>query len=114
VPIIDVWDGIVLLPLVGNIDTRRAQRVMERMLEAITKSQADYVLLDISGVPMVDTNVAASLMRAVQASRLLGCEPLIVGISPEIAQTLVHLGLDFSAVTAYSSLREGLLKLIKR
>lgn len=114
VPIIEVHDGIVLLPLVGNIDARRAQLVMERMLEGITSRQAEYVIIDISGVAMVDTHVAGSLLRAVQASRLLGCETILVGISPEIAQTMVQLGIDFGAITTYASLKQGLVALLGR
>lgn len=114
VPTIEVWDGVVLLPLIGSIDSRRAQRVMERMLEAITDSGAHHVILDISGVPLVDTAVAAALLRGVQASRLLGCVCVLVGISPEIAQTLVQLGVDFSQIATRASLKQALQGLLER
>jgi len=112
VPTIEVWDGVVLLPLIGSIDSRRAQRVMERMLEAITTSGAHHVILDISGVPLVDTAVAAALLQGVQASRLLGCTCVLVGIGPEIAQTLVQLGVDFSQIATRASLKQALQGLL--
>ena len=112
VPAIEVWDGVVLLPLIGTIDSRRAENVMDRMLEAITESGAHHVILDISGVPLVDTAVAAALLRGVQASKLLGCTCVLVGIRPEIAQTLVQLGVDFSQIATRASLKQALQGLL--
>ena len=108
VPVIQVWEGILLLPLIGVIDSRRAAQVLENMLEAIARSSAEIVILDITGVPVVDTSVASYLVRAVQAAQLLGCQSILVGISPEIAQTLVGLGIDFSRITTRATLQNGL------
>ncbi len=108
VPVIQVWQDILLLPLIGVIDSRRATQVLESLLESIASASAQIVIIDITGVPMVDTGVASYLVRAVQAAQLLGCQTLLVGISPEIAQTLVGLGVDFSRIITRSTLRSGL------
>jgi rsbT co-antagonist protein RsbR len=114
VPVIQVWDNILLLPLIGVMDSRRAGQVMESLLEAIARHSAQVVLLDITGVPVVDTSVASHLVRSVQAAQLLGCESLLVGISPEIAQTLVGLGVDFSRITTRATLQSGLEYALRR
>jgi rsbT co-antagonist protein RsbR len=114
VPVIQVWDGILLLPLVGVLDSRRAGRVLESLLVAIANDNAEVVILDITGVPVVDTSVASYLVRSVQAAQLLGCQSLLVGISPEIAQTLVGLGVDFSRIPTRSTLQSGLEFALKR
>jgi len=108
VPVIQVWESILLIPLVGFIDSRRANQVMTSLLEAIAHVSAQIVILDVTGVPVVDTSVASHLVRAVQSAQLLGCQSLLVGISPEIAQTLVGLGVDFSHITTMSTLQDGL------
>lgn len=108
VPVIQIWEGVLLVPLVGAIDSRRAAQVMENLLESIGREGAEIVIIDITGVPMVDTSVASHLVRAVQAAQLLGCQSVMVGISPEIAQTLVGLGIDFSRITTRASLQNGL------
>jgi rsbT co-antagonist protein RsbR len=107
-PVIQVWESVLLLPLIGVLDSRRAGRVLASMLEAIAGAGAQIVILDITGVPVVDTSVASHLVRAVQAAQLLGCQTLLVGISPEIAQTLVGLGVDFSKITTRATLQNGL------
>jgi rsbT co-antagonist protein RsbR len=108
VPVIQVWESVLLLPLIGVLDSRRAAQVMESLLESIGRAGAQVVILDITGVPVVDTSVAGYLIRAVQAAQLLGCESILVGISPEIAQTLVGLGVDFSRITTRATLQNGL------
>jgi rsbT co-antagonist protein RsbR len=108
VPVIQVWESILLIPLVGVIDSRRATQVLTSLLEAIARVGAQIVILDVTGVPVVDTSVASHLVRAIQSAQLLGCQSLLVGISPEIAQTLVGLGVDFSHITTRSTLQSGL------
>jgi rsbT co-antagonist protein RsbR len=114
VPVIQIWKDILLLPLIGVMDSRRAVLVMENLLESIARAQAQIVIVDITGVPMVDTSVASNLIRAVQAAELLGCQSILVGISPEIAQTLVGLGVDFSHITTRATLQNGLEDALKR
>jgi rsbT co-antagonist protein RsbR len=107
-PVIQVYENILVLPLVGAIDTERARRVMEELLLGITHYQAELVIIDITGVPVVDTSVANHLMQAVKAARLLGAQSILVGISREIAQTLVHLQIDLTAVVTRSNLQAGI------
>lgn len=95
-PVIQLWDGILTMPLIGVIDSRRAISIMEDVLEAITRYHAETLIIDITGVAVIDTAVAKHLILTVQACRLLGCEAMLVGISPQIAQTIVTLGLDMS------------------
>lgn len=114
VPVIQVWDHILLLPLIGVIDSRRATQVTESLLQSIARAGARFVILDITGVPMVDTSVASYLVRAVQAAQLLGCQSILAGISPEIAQTLVGLGVDFSQVLTKATLQNGLSHALKQ
>ena len=114
VPVIQVWESVLLLPLVGALDSRRAAQVLENLLESIARTGTQVVILDITGVPVVDTSVASHLVRAVQAAQLLGCESILVGISPEIAQTLVGLGVDFSRITTRATLQNGLEYALKR
>jgi rsbT co-antagonist protein RsbR len=107
-PVIQVWPGILALPIVGTVDTMRAQEMNEAMLERIVSSGSEIVLLDITGVPVVDTAVARHLLETVAAARLLGAEVMIVGLSPRTAMTLVQLGLDLAGVTTRASLAKGL------
>lgn len=107
-PVIQLWDGIVALPLVGTIDSNRAKEIMEKLLDAVIAHEADIVVIDITGVPVVDTQVANRLMRTVEAVRLLGTRSIITGINPVIAQTLVQLGVDLSQLTTKATLRAGL------
>jgi len=108
VPVIQIWENILLLPLVGAIESRRAAQVMEHLLESVGRIGAQIVIIDITGVPIVDTSVASYLIRTVQATQLLGCKSILVGISPEIAQTLVGLGVDFSQIPTRATLQSGL------
>lgn len=107
-PVIQVWDGILALPLIGTIDSRRALQITDSLLSAISDRQADCVIIDITGIPMVDTQVAAYLLQATQASMLLGCAVCVVGISAEIAQTLVQLDVDFRSMITLANLQAGI------
>jgi ribose transport system substrate-binding protein len=107
-PIIPISDKILVLPLVGSIDTARANRILESMLDAITTRQAEVLIIDITGVPVVDTAVAHHLVQATRAVQLLGARAILVGITPEVAQIVVQLGIDLSTVETKSSLQLGL------
>lgn len=107
-PVVEVWHGVLALPLVGTIDTGRARQITHSLLNAIRETQARIVILDISGVPLVDTRVANHLIKTIQAARLLGTRGILVGISPEIADTLINLDLRFDGIETYFSLRQGL------
>jgi len=112
-PVIPLLDGILVLPLIGTIDTRRAKQIMDNLLNGIVEAQADTVLIDISGVPIVDTQVAHHLIKTVQAASLLGARCIIVGIRPEFAQTIVKLGIDFGSIVTKNSLQAGLKLALK-
>jgi rsbT co-antagonist protein RsbR len=107
-PVVRVWDGIIALPLVGSIDSVRAKDIMETLLDAVVAYAAEVVIIDITGVSVVDTQVANRLMRTVEAVRLLGTKSIITGINPVIAQTLVQLGIELEHLTTKSSLQAGL------
>lgn len=107
-PVIRVWDGIVALPIIGTLDSSRTQVVMESLLQEIVESGSSIAILDISGVPAVDSLVAQHLIKTVSATRLMGAECIISGIRPEIAQTVVHLGIDLSNVITKASLASAL------
>ncbi|GAA4229721.1 STAS domain-containing protein [Sagittula sp. NFXS13] len=107
-PVVELWDRIVAVPLVGTLDSMRAQEVMENTLSAIVDKKADIVIIDITGVLTVDTQVAQHLIRTAAAVRLMGAEAIISGISPRIAQTMVQLGVDTGEIRTRSSLRMAL------
>lgn len=107
-PVIRVWDGIVALPIIGTLDSSRTQVVMESLLQQIVETGSTIAILDISGVPAVDTLVAQHLIKTVSATRLLGAECIISGIRPEIAQIVVHLGIDLSGIITKSTLASAL------
>ena len=107
-PVIQVWEEILVLPLIGTIDSARAKQIMENLLESIVATKSSIVIMDITGVPAVDTEVANRLLRTMQAAKLMGAECVLTGISPQISQTLVHIGVDLSGVTTRASLRDGL------
>jgi rsbT co-antagonist protein RsbR len=109
-PVVQLWDGILLAPLVGYIDDKRAELLVERLLGAITERRAEIVLLDITGVSRVDAAVADHLVRIVRASRLLGARAVLVGISPAIAGTLVALGVDLGQIETSADLQRGLAR----
>jgi rsbT co-antagonist protein RsbR len=107
-PLIPITDEVVIMPLIGTIDSQRAQQVMEALLEGVAQHQADLVILDITGVSVVDTQVAQSFIQAAHAVRLLGAQVMLTGIQPQIAQTLVHLGVDLSGIQTQGSLQAGI------
>jgi rsbT co-antagonist protein RsbR len=107
-PLIPVFENITIMPLIGTIDTDRAKTIMENLLQGVVKHRAEVVLIDITGVPVVDTMVAHHVIQAAEAVRLVGTKCLIVGIRPEIAQTIVNLGIDLSHIITKNSLRNGL------
>lgn len=106
-PLIPVMDSITVMPLIGTIDTERAKLIMENLLEGVIKHNAEVVLIDITGVPVVDTMVAHHIIQAAEAVRLIGSNCILVGIRPEIAQTIVNLGIDLGKFPTKSSLRKG-------
>ena len=113
-PVIPVSDDVLVLPLVGAIDSYRAQQVLSIVLERLTETQARVVLLDITGVPVIDTQVAHTLIRTGQAVQLLGARLILTGIRPEIAQALVGLGVELTAMITYSTLQRGLAEVDRR
>src|SRR5690606_2758808 len=102
-PLIPVMDNITIMPLIGTIDTERAKFIMENLLDGVMRHNAEVVLIDITGVPVVDTMVAHHLFQATEAVRLLGAKCILVGIRPEIAQTIVNLGINFSNLPTKST-----------
>ncbi|WP_186576327.1 RsbT co-antagonist protein RsbRA [Aquibacillus kalidii] len=106
-PLIPVMDNITIMPLIGTIDTERAKLIMENLLDGVIKHNAEVVLIDITGVPVVDTMVAHHIIQAAEAVRLIGSTCILVGIRPEIAQTIVNLGIDLGKFPTKSSLRKG-------
>ncbi|MGM9476175.1 STAS domain-containing protein [Pedobacter sp. GSP4] len=107
-PVIRVWDGILALPIIGTLDSSRTQIVMENLLQEIVETGSSIAILDISGVPAVDSLVAQHLIKTVSATRLMGAECIISGIRPEIAQTVVHLGIDLSNIITKATLASAL------
>src|SRR5262249_9603568 len=112
-PVVELWEGIVLLPLIGTLDSERSQMVMENLLNHIVKSRAQIAIIDITGVPTVDTLVAQHLIRTVSAARLMGADCIISGIRPQIAQTIVHLGLQLDVVSK-ATMADALALALKR
>lgn len=113
-PVIKLWEGIVAVPLIGTLDSERTQVVMESLLEAIVENEAVVAIIDITGVPTVDTLVAQHLLKTVAAARLMGAECIISGIRPQIAQTIVHLGVELGDVTTKSNLADALRVALKK
>jgi len=107
-PILQVWEGIVVAPLIGTLDSQRTQRFMEVLLERIVETQSDVALVDITGVPTVDTQTAHHLLETISAVKLLGAQVVLTGVRPAIAQTIVQLGIDLSEIITRSSLVAGL------
>lgn len=107
-PVVQVWDGILLVPLIGTLDSQRTQQAMEKLLTSIAETNSPVALIDITGVPAMDTQTARHLVETVTAVRLLGSEVLLTGVRPAIAQTLVHLGIELSGIITRSSLASGL------
>jgi rsbT co-antagonist protein RsbR len=113
-PVVTLWDGILALPLVGTLDSARTQVVMEKLLQALVDTGSEHAIIDITGVSAVDTQVAQHLLKTVMAARLLGAECIISGIRPQIAQTVVALGIEFGDVSTKASLSDALLLALRR
>jgi rsbT co-antagonist protein RsbR len=113
-PVVKLWDGILALPLVGTLDSARTQVVMEKLLQALVDTGSEHAIIDITGVSAVDTQVAQHLLKTVMAARLLGAECIISGIRPQIAQTVVALGIEFGDVSTKASLSDALLLALRR
>jgi rsbT co-antagonist protein RsbR len=113
-PVVQVLDDILILPLIGAIDTSRADQIVSQVLEGITRHRAAVVIVDITGVPVVDTAVAGHLMRTFLAARMLGAECVLTGVSPPMAQILVKAGIDVGELSTKGSLRSGLLYALER
>ncbi len=107
-PVIKLWDGVLAVPVIGTLDSSRAQMVMESLLERLVETGSQLAIIDITGVPTVDTLVAQHLMKTVTAIRLMGAESIISGIRPQIAQTIVHLGIDLQGIITKSTLADAL------
>jgi rsbT co-antagonist protein RsbR len=106
-PVVKLWDGILALPLIGTLDSQRTQIVMETLLTRIVETGSEVAIIDITGVPTVDTLVAQHLMKTVSAARLMGVDCILSGIRPQIAQTIVHLGVDLSGIVTKATLAEA-------
>jgi rsbT co-antagonist protein RsbR len=113
-PVVRLWDGIIAVPLVGTLDSARTQLVMEKLLETLVATGADHAVLDITGVATVDTEVAQHLLKTVNAARLLGAECIICGIRPQVAQTIVSLGIEFGDIATKATLADALAHALKR
>ena len=107
-PVLQIWDGVLALPLVGDVDDRRSRQITEELLATIIETQSPIVLVDITGLGHMDTAVIAQMMRTVRAARMLGTDVWIVGVSPAVAQTIVGLGVDLGRMTTFATLRQGL------
>jgi rsbT co-antagonist protein RsbR len=112
-PVVRLWDGIIAVPLVGTLDSARAQLVMEKLLDTLVATGADHAVIDITGVPTVDTEVAQHLLKTVSAARLLGAECVISGIRPQVAQTIVSLGIEFGDIATKATLADALALALK-
>jgi rsbT co-antagonist protein RsbR len=106
-PVVKLWDGVLALPMIGTLDSARTQVVMESLLQRIVETEAEIAIIDITGVPTVDTLTAQHLLKTVTAARLMGADCIISGIRPQIAQTIVHLGVDLTAVTTKATLADA-------
>jgi rsbT co-antagonist protein RsbR len=113
-PVVKLWDGILALPMIGTLDSARTQIVMESLLQKIVETESQIAIIDITGVPTVDTLVAQHLLKTVTAIRLMGADCIISGVRPQIAQTIVHLGVDLQGVTTKANLADALALALKR
>jgi rsbT co-antagonist protein RsbR len=113
-PVVKLWEGVLALPMIGTLDSARTQVVMESLLQRIVDTGADIAILDITGVPTVDTQVAQHLIKTVTAARLMGADCIISGIRPQIAQTIVHLGVDLQGMVTKATLADAFAVALKR
>ncbi|PWU43907.1 anti-anti-sigma factor [Micromonospora globispora] len=112
-PVVKIWEGVVAVPLVGTLDSARAQVVMERLLQTLVDTGSPYAIIDITGVPAVDTQVAQHILKTVVAARLMGADCIISGIRPQIAQTIVALGIEFGDIATKASLADALRQVLR-
>jgi rsbT co-antagonist protein RsbR len=113
-PVMKLWEGVIAVPLVGTLDSARTQLVMEKLLETLVATGAEHAVLDITGVPTVDTEVAQHLLKTVSAARLLGTECIVSGIRPQVAQTIVSLGIEFGDIATKATLADALAHALNR
>ncbi|RXQ99909.1 STAS domain-containing protein [Pseudoxanthomonas composti] len=113
-PVVKLWDGVLALPMIGTLDSQRTQVVMESLLQRIVETGSEIAIIDITGVPTVDTLVAQHLLKTITAIRLMGADAIVSGVRPQIAQTIVHLGLDLQGVVTKASLADALALALKR
>ena len=113
-PVVKLWEGILALPIIGTLDSARTQIVMESLLQAVVQSNSRFAIIDITGVPTVDTLVAQHLLKTITAARLMGAECVISGVRPQIAQTIVHLGIDLSQVITKAKLSDAFALALKK
>ncbi|WP_369216707.1 STAS domain-containing protein [Streptomyces flavofungini] len=113
-PVVRLWDGVIAVPLVGTLDSARTQVVMEKLLHALVDTGSEQAIIDITGVPAVDTQVAQHLLKTIVAARLMGAECTVSGISPQIAQTIVALGIEFEGIVTKASLADALKLALRR
>jgi len=113
-PVVKLWDGVVAVPLIGTLDSARSQVAMERLLQALVDTGSPYAILDITGVPAVDTQVAQHILKTVIAAQLMGAQCIISGIRPQIAQTIVSLGIEFGDIATKANLSDALQYVLRR
>jgi rsbT co-antagonist protein RsbR len=113
-PVVKLWEGVVAVPLIGTLDSARTQVVMEKLLQTLVDTGSEHAIIDITGVPAVDTEVAQHLLKTVVAARLMGAECTISGIRPQIAQTIVALGIEFGDIPTKATLADALLHALRR
>lgn len=113
-PVVKLWDGVIGVPLVGTLDSARTQVVMEKLLQALVDTGSEHAIIDITGVPAVDTEVAQHLLKTVVAARLMGAECVVSGIRPQIAQTIVALGIEFGDIVTKATLADALRYSLRR
>ena len=107
-PVVKLWEGVVAVPLIGTLDSARTQVVMEKLLQTLVDTGSEHAIIDITGVPAVDTEVAQHLLKTVEAARLMGAVSVLSGVRPETAQAIVHLGIDLGSLRSRSNLKEAL------
>jgi rsbT co-antagonist protein RsbR len=113
-PVVKLWDGILALPIIGTLDSARTQVVMESLLQEVVATNSKYAIIDITGVPTVDTLVAQHLLKTITAARLMGAECIISGVRPQIAQTIVHLGINLEDVVTKAKLSDAFALALER
>lgn len=113
-PVMRLWDNILLLPIIGLLDSKRVQLIMEAALQNILDYQARFIILDIQGVPAIDSAVANYLIKVTKATKLMGCNCIVTGMSPQISQALVNLGIELGDIMTQSNLKDGVSTSLKQ